>query len=123
MMGVVYYANYLRYFEAGRNEFLRAAGFDYRSFEALGLILPVTEAKARYLSPARYDDELTLTTTLAQMRFGSLRMTYELVREADGTTIATGETTHACVDGAGKVRRLPDAFRAVLEAGSEEVAR
>ena len=116
MMGVVYYANYLRYFEAGRNEFLRDAGFDYASFERLGLILPVTEAKAKYLSPARYDDELSLTTTLAQLRFGSLRMSYELMREADGAKIATGETIHACVDGEGRVRRLPDSFRAVLEA-------
>lgn len=122
MMGVVYYANYLRYFEAGRNEFLRAAGFAYRDLEAQGFILPVTEAWAKYHAPARYDDELTLTTTLEQVRFGSLRMTYDLVREADDARIATGATVHACVDGAGRVRRFPDTFRAALEASGARSA-
>ncbi len=56
-MGVVYYANYLRWFEAGRTEFLRAKGLSYSDFEASEkLILPVAEAGVNYLQPARYDD-------------------------------------------------------------------
>ena len=58
-MGVVYYANYLRYFEAGRNEFIRAKGLRYRDFEErFGLRLPVAEAGVSYRQPARYDDLL-----------------------------------------------------------------
>ncbi len=115
MMGVVYYANYLRFFEAGRNELLRAAGLDYRRFEAMGFLLPVTEAKTRYHAPARYDDELELTTTIEQVRFGSLRLSYLLERGSE--LLATGETTHACVDRAGRVVRIPAELRAVLTGG------
>lgn len=117
-MGVVYYANYFRFFEAGRNELLRSAGLDYRSLEAMGYMLPVTDAKAKYHAPAHYDDELTLTTALAQVRFGSLRITYALLRESDAVGIATGETTHACVGRDGRVCRLPAALREVLGAPS-----
>ena len=76
-MGVVYYANYLRYFEAGRNEFIRAKGLRYRDFEATySLRLPVTEASVRYQAPARYDDLLRLETSLedAASRLGQLRL-------------------------------------------------
>ncbi len=114
MMGVVYYANYFRYFEAGRNEFLRAAGLLYSSLEERGYALPVASASAKYLSSARYDDELTLEVRIEQVRFGSLRMGYSLMREQDDTLIATGETVHACVGRSGKVVRLPDDLRACL---------
>lgn len=114
MMGIVYYANYFRYFEAGRSEFLRAAGLTYTELEARGYGLPVASASAKYLASARYDDELTLRTTVERLRFGSLVMGYDLRREADGALIATGETVHACVGPAGKVVRLPDDLRACL---------
>lgn len=117
MMGVVYYANYFRYFEAGRNEFLRAAGLVYTSLEARGYALPVASAQAKYVSPARYDDELTLEVTVVQVRFGSLKMAYRLTREADDCLITTGETVHACVGPQGKVVRLPDDLRACLSIG------
>ncbi len=116
MMGVVYYANYFRYFEAGRNEFMRAAGLEYKDFEEMGYILPVTDATAKYHRSAKYDDLLNLTTTLTQLRFGSLRMSYELTRPEDGALIATGETTHACLDQTGRVRRIPDQLRKSLQA-------
>ena len=108
-MGVVYYANYLRFFEAGRNEFIRARGLRYRDFEeGFGLRLPVTEAGVNYRTPARYDDLLTLEVSLAEVRRASVRFGYRLVR--DGELLATGHTTHACVDLAGKVQRLPPAL-------------
>jgi acyl-CoA thioester hydrolase len=116
MMGVVYYANYLRYFEAGRNELLRAAGVEYKGLEADGYILPVASASAKYLASARYDDELELETRVEQLRFGSVRMSYALRRPADDALIATGETLHACLNRAGRVVRLPDALRLALAA-------
>lgn len=117
MMGVVYYANYFRYFEAGRTEFLRAAGISYRDLEGRGYGLPVASASAKYVASAYYDDPLALRVTVERVRFGSLVMGYELKRESDEILIATGETVHACVGRSGKVVRLPDDLR---EALSEE---
>jgi acyl-CoA thioester hydrolase len=112
-MGVVYYANYLRFFEAGRNEFLRAQGTPYRQVEAEHQIqLPVVEAQVHYKQPARYDDLLVVETDLTKVGRASARFDYRVVR--DETLIATGHTVHACIDRAGKVQRLPAAFLARL---------
>ena len=112
MAGIVYYANYLRFFEAGRSELLRAHGIRYSVLESQGLTLPVVSAAVQYRAPARYEDELTLHTTVADVKNVSLRVTYRLVREADDRLIATGETTHACVDTkSGRVARLPADYR------------
>ena len=105
-MGVVYYANYLRYFEAGRTEFLRAKGLSYRDFEERArLLLPVTEAGVAYHLPARYDDLLAVETSLVEVRRASARFAYRVVRGAD--RIASGHTVHACVDLEGRVQRMP----------------
>jgi len=105
-MGVVYYANYLRYFEAARNEFIRAKGLRYRDFEAQhGLLLPVAEAHVSYRTPARYDDLLAVEISLAEARRASARFEYRILR--DGEVVATGHTVHACVDLEGRVRRMP----------------
>jgi len=115
-MGVVYYANYLRYFEAGRNEFIRAKGLRYRDFEkAHGLMLPVVEAAVQYRSPARYDDLLAVETSLVEVGRASARFQYRVVR--DGELLATGHTLHACVDLEGHVRRLPPELAICLERG------
>ncbi len=67
-MGVAYYANYLRWFEAGRNEFIRARGLTYREVEErFRLMLPVAEAHVGYRSPARYDDLVAVETSLAEI--------------------------------------------------------
>jgi len=119
-MGVVYYANYLRWFEAGRTEFLRAKGLSYSEFEAREkLILPVAEAGVSYLSPARYDDLVVVETSLALARRASARFTYAVRRGTD--LLATGFTVHACVDATGRIRRLPDEFLARMKVG-EDVA-
>jgi len=109
-MGVVYYANYLRYFEAARNEFIRAKGLRYRDFEeAFSLMLPVAEASVRYKAPARYDDLITVEASITEARRASARFEYRILRE-DGRLLATGHTVHACVDLAGRVQRLPQAL-------------
>ena len=114
-MGVVYYANYLRYFEAGRNELLRARGARYRDLEATHrLFLPVVDAQVSYKSPARYDDLLSIQTEIGRIGRASVRFVYEVVR--DGAVIATGQTTHACVDGEGQVRPLPGDMLSLLRA-------
>jgi acyl-CoA thioester hydrolase len=115
-MGVVYYANYLRWFEAGRTEFLRAKGLSYSAFESREkLILPVAEAGVKYLQPARYDDLVSVETSLVLARRASARFGYAVKRGDD--LLATGFTVHACVDGSGRIRRLPDDFAARMKAG------
>ncbi len=105
-MGIVYYANYLRFFEAGRNEFIRARGLTYREVEErFRLMLPVTEAHVAYRTPARYDDVVAVETSLAEVRRASARFAYRILR--GGEVLATGHTVHACVDPDGRVQRMP----------------
>ncbi|HKO95559.1 MAG TPA: thioesterase family protein [Pyrinomonadaceae bacterium] len=110
-MGIVYYANYLVWFEIGRTEFCRARGFSYRDMEEDdGAFLVVAESYCRYKAPAYYDDELLVRTHITEMRKRSLRFGYEVVRASDGQVIAEGETGHVVTDTSGRVRSLPDGY-------------
>jgi acyl-CoA thioester hydrolase len=114
-MGVVYYANYLRYFEIARNEYLRVAGATYRAFEeSHDLMLPVVEAHATYRRPARYDDELAISAAVHPRGAASVRFEYEIRRVPDGELLVTGHTIHACVTRDGRVERLPASLRAAV---------
>jgi|LakMenE18May11ns_1017448.scaffolds.fasta_scaffold9685715_2 acyl-CoA thioester hydrolase len=94
-MGVVYYGNYMRLFEIGRTELLRAAGIAYASFEAEGLFLPVLEAHAEYHAPAKYDDEVVITTRYTPTPTAALILSYSVHRNGD--TLVTGWTRHTFV--------------------------
>lgn len=118
-MGVVYYANYLRYFEAGRNELCRATEIPYRELEARGLTLPVIEAAVRYRRPARYDDVVCVETRIGSIRRAQLRFEYEIRREDDGSVLCTGHTVHACLGETGRPTRLPGDLVARLERDPE----
>lgn len=110
-MGVVYYANYLVWFELGRVELLRQIGFDYRRMEMEdGCWIPVVEANCRYKSPARYDDELIVQTEVSAMRSSVLKFRYRIVRAADKRLLAEGETTHVITDSAMQKRPLPEKY-------------
>jgi acyl-CoA thioester hydrolase len=113
-MGVVYYANYLVWFEVGRTDLLRHAGWSYREMEVEGFSLPVIEAHCEYKQPARYDDELEVRTGGNLISPIRVQFTYEIVRPADEAVLATGHTVHASLDRAGRPRRLPDRIRSIL---------
>lgn len=106
-MGVAYYANYLRWFEMGRNEYLRAVGYPYARLEAEGVILPVVEVGCCYLEPARYDDQIAVHAWISELTRVRVRFEYRVSRGEPGTTLATGFTKHACLNRAGVVSRLP----------------
>lgn len=108
-MGLLHHANYLVYFEQGRTELLRSLGMSYRDVEDQGYYLVLTRVQVRYRSPARYDDLLTLRTTLMRVTLVKLEHRYELFR--DGILLAEGETTLGCVDREGKVQPLPESLR------------
>lgn len=101
----VHHANYLNYFERSRVEMLRSAGFDYREFENTGLMLVVTEMNVRYRGAAEFDDELRVATTVTEVRGVRIRHHYEIDR--GGELLVEADSTIACIDRTGKVRRLP----------------
>lgn len=113
-MGVVYYANYLVWFEIGRTDLLRHAGWSYREMEADGFALPVVEAHCDYRQSARYDDELDIVTTGELLSPVRVRFAYEVVRVRDAAALAAGYTVHASLNQNGKACRLPDRVRAVF---------
>ncbi len=105
-MGVVYYANYLVYFERFRNELLRRTGISYRQWEERGIVLPVVEVFCRYRSSARYDDILTVSGGVRPLGRTRIRIDY-LVRRGD-IPLAEGHTIHACLNRSGRPIRIPD---------------
>ena len=115
-MGVVYYANYLVWFEVARTDLLRHSGWSYREMEVEGFSLPVIEAHCEYKQPARYDDEVEVRSGGDLISPIRVRFTYEIVRPADKALLATGHTVHASLDRAGRPRRLPDRLRSVFDA-------
>ena len=113
-MGVVYYANYLVWFEVGRTEWLRETGWSYREMETDGVGLPVIEAHCEYRQPARYDDRIEIVTRASLLTPVRIRFDYEVVRAQDQALAAAGYTVHAAVDPAGRPCRLPERVRALL---------
>jgi acyl-CoA thioester hydrolase len=100
-MGVVYYANYLRYFEGARAAYWRALGRSYKDLEAWGIALPVVEAHCEYRRPAYYEDVLVVEVWVSQLRSASLRFAYRIRRGDE--RIADGTTRHAVIGKDGKL--------------------
>ncbi len=108
-MGLLHHANYLVYFEQARTDLLRSLGLSYRDLEDRGYLLVITKAEVRYKRPAYYDDLLTVRTTVARTTAVRIDHAYEVRR--DGTLLAEGSTTLACVDREGRPQPLPEALR------------
>jgi acyl-CoA thioester hydrolase len=111
-MGVVYHSNYIIWFEVGRVEMLRSLGFTYREMEKQdGTHIAVVEVRCRFKAPALYDDSILVRTKLLNVRDSLLHFAYEVLRDADGTLLAEGETVHLVVDAAFKRIPLPEKYR------------
>ena len=109
--GVVYYANYLRFFEKGRTEYMRDLVLTYREIESQGLLLPVIECYSRYKAPAAYDDLLVIETSLAELKNVFCRFNYRICRSNGNKSrilLAKGYTVHASVNRDGKLSKLPE---------------
>ena len=110
-MGVVYHANHFVWFEVGRVELLRQLGFSYRDMEENdGCFIAVVDARCRYKTPARYDDEVIVRTHLRNVRESLVHFGYELVRVSDGMLLAEGETTHIVTDADMRTRTIPEKY-------------
>ena len=121
-MGIVYYANYLVWFELGRVELLRSLGLAYSQLEKEHeCILPVVEARCRYRSPARYDDEILIETRPAMMRGSVLKFDYRIFRKLsqeaqERELLAEGETVHVVCDDQLQRKPLPEKYVEALRA-------
>jgi acyl-CoA thioester hydrolase len=120
-MGIVYYANYLVWFEIGRVELLRSLGLAYSQLETdHQCILPVIEATCRYKSPARYDDQILIETRPSLLRQSVIKFAYRILRNAaegeEPTLLAEGETVHVVCDDQLNKKPLPEEHAAALRA-------
>lgn len=114
-MGIVHHSNYLIWFEAGRSDLCRARGFSYKEMEENdNALMVVAEGYCRYKSPAYYEDVLLVRTRVAEIRSRAIRFIYEIVRPADQTLLAEGETLHLVTDHNKKVRQIPENYRDLL---------
>jgi len=119
-MGIVYYGNYFTWFEVGRVELCRQLGFEYKQMEIEDdSLLVVAEAKCRYKSPARFDDLIVVRTSITQSQRRTVRFGYEILRQASGELIATGETIHVVCDHQGRPKALPEKYRKYFPMHSE----
>lgn len=105
-MGLLHHANYLVYFEQGRTELLRQLGRTYKDVEDQGFYLVLAKIEVRYRQPARYDDLLTLRTTVTRRTPVRIEHEYQLLRGRD--VLAEGSSTLACVDREGNLQAMPE---------------
>ena len=122
-MGVVYYANYLVWFEVGRTEWLRETGWSYREMETDGVSLPVIEAHCEYRRAARYDDDIEIRTRATLLTPIRIRFDYEVWRQEEENALATGHTIHAALDTTGRPCRLPARVREILGSSAVPATR
>ena len=113
-MGVVYYAEYLHFFERSRSLFIRERGMSYAEVEERGIYLPVREANCRYRIPAQYDDQLDIQVGISEWKRASIKFTYNIFKDERTTLIATGFTEHACVNKDGRPVRVPEWLREIF---------
>jgi len=123
-MGVVYYANYLVYFEVGRTEFCRRRGIAYAEIERQSSsYLIVAEARCRYRRPLRYDQEVIVRTFLQELRKRTMTFAYQLIDPDTGILFAEGETVHVVTDRQGRPKSFPEEYRRKLLGPEEDATR
>lgn len=123
-MGIVYHANYLRFFEMGRTEFLREIGFTYRRLDSTeGVMLPLVDVAVKYKKPAFYDELLEIRTSIAELKNASVTMAYEIYNE-QGELLTQGTTRHAVTDSDLKPivlkKHAPELHKLLLDVMKEE---
>ena len=104
--GVVYYANYLRWFEAGRRELFRSLGIDLKHFHSQNVLVPVVEAHCNYFKPAMYDDAVIVETAISEINEKSVKFENKVSRKEDNELLAKGYTINVFTD-AKKMKSIP----------------
>ncbi|MBK5263177.1 MAG: acyl-CoA thioesterase [Peptostreptococcaceae bacterium] len=118
-MGIVYHTNYIKWFEIGRNEYLRQIGFPYSVLEKDKLWLPVSSVECSYKLPAYYDDVLEISSWIGELKAATVVINYEIHRKSTGELLVTGHTKHAITDDKLKPVRFktyrPDLYKRIVE--------
>jgi len=117
-MGVIYYANYLVWMEMGRTDYCKSVGFDYRDMELDGANMAVAEVTCRYITPARYDDEILVRTQVERLNRRLIAFTYIISNEQSGTVLAEGRTVHIAMGMDGKSRSIPPRYLELMKAAA-----
>jgi len=117
-MGVIYYANYLVWMEMGRTDYCKSVGFDYRDMELDGANMAVAEATCRYITPARYDDEILVRTQVERLNRRLITFTYVVSNDQTGTVLAEGRTVHIAMGNDGKSRSIPQRYVQLMKAAA-----
>ena len=121
-MKFVYYGKFFEYFEQGRSDLLRSIGLPYPEVEAMGILLPVIEASAKYRRSARYDDLLHVQTMLLEMPMARIRLEYLVFRNDEKEPIAEGYTVHSFLNAqTGRPMRAPMKFLDMLHATLKKI--
>lgn len=116
-MGIVYHANYLKFFEIGRTELLRELGMPYKVCEEKGIMLPVKEVFIDYKRSAKYDDVIIVSSYVATLKNVSLKINYEIYEKQSQKLLTLGYTVHPFVDKDGKVVRPPEDIFQLIKQG------
>jgi acyl-CoA thioester hydrolase len=106
--GVVYYSNYLKYFERGRTEYFRDRGFSVGEMARRGFVFSVVHLEIDYRAPALHDDLLRVETAVLEIRKSSFTLAQKVLRAVDGKLLVDGKVTLACVGLGMKPKRLPE---------------
>ncbi|MBQ9364652.1 MAG: acyl-CoA thioesterase [Schwartzia sp.] len=119
-MAVIHHSNYIRLFEIGRVELLRKAGITLDEIMADGFVFPITEVRAKFHNPGKFDDELVIETKPAALTKAKMAFDYRIARKDDDLLIVTGHTQNVFTKiETGHIARLPekyyDRFRAAME--------
>ena len=115
--GVVYYGNYLKYFERARTQFLEERGLSVAGLMKEGTVFVVVRAEVDYRSPARYGETLVIDTVISDMSAASFTFAHVVKEQCGGRVVVEGSARLAATDGNGKVKRLDKAMVAALQSG------
>ncbi|MFB3850861.1 MAG: acyl-CoA thioesterase [Acidobacteriota bacterium] len=113
-MGIVHHSVYFHWMEVGRTDYLRKKGFPYSKMEESGIKMPLIEASAKYVSPAKYDDEILVITKLEEFSPIKFSFSYKIVRKSDRKLIAEGITKHIAADCQNKPKRVPKEILSII---------
>ena len=115
-MGVVYHGHYAQFYEIGRGEALRQIGYSYKDIEAMGIIMPVVDIHSRFLRPAKYEDLITVKTTLKELPIHHKIVFHHEIYNEQGDLLNTGDVTLYFMQAKGMKRcEMPVELREILE--------
>lgn len=116
-MAVVHHSNYIRWFEIGRVEYLRSIGITLGELMEDGFVFPITDVRAKYVSPGKFDDVVLIETTPTALTKAKMAFDYRIIRKADGEVMVTGHSQNVFTSQeTGRIIRLPEKYYSILAA-------